>query len=136
MSLLRGVSFQLLAQAITLAAGLAAVPLISRAVYPLVVASQAIPIVALAPLLLVWFGYGLAPKVIVTTLVAQSSDPWVAAACAAWVHGRAGEIANAGRPLRGVTLADVLVALADAWRLEHPAADDGVLARLPRVGET
>lgn len=44
--------------------------LVSRAVYPIVVASQAIPIVALAPLLLVWFGYGLAPKVIVTALVA------------------------------------------------------------------
>jgi len=44
--------------------------LTSRAVYPIVVASQAIPIVALAPLLLVWFGYGLAPKVIVTGLVA------------------------------------------------------------------
>lgn len=43
---------------------------IERAVYPLVVASQAVPIVALAPLLLVWFGYGLAPKVIVTALVA------------------------------------------------------------------
>ena len=47
-----------------------AFPLVARAVYPIVVASQAIPIVALAPLLLVWFGYGLAPKVIVTTLVA------------------------------------------------------------------
>jgi putative hydroxymethylpyrimidine transport system permease protein len=43
---------------------------VERAVYPLVVASQAVPIVALAPLLLVWFGYGLLPKVIVTTLVA------------------------------------------------------------------
>lgn len=45
-------------------------PLTERAVYPLIVASQAIPIVALAPLLLVWFGYGLLPKVIVTALVA------------------------------------------------------------------
>jgi ABC-type nitrate/sulfonate/bicarbonate transport system permease component len=45
-------------------------PLTERALYPLIVASQAIPIVALAPLLLVWFGYGLLPKVIVTALVA------------------------------------------------------------------
>jgi ABC-type nitrate/sulfonate/bicarbonate transport system permease component len=43
---------------------------VERALYPIVVASQAIPIVALAPLLLVWFGYGLAPKVVVTALVA------------------------------------------------------------------
>jgi putative hydroxymethylpyrimidine transport system permease protein len=55
---------------VLLAIAIDASPLVSRAVYPLVVASQAIPIVALAPLLLVWFGYGLAPKVIVTALVA------------------------------------------------------------------
>jgi len=55
---------------VLLAVAIDALPLVSRAVYPLVIASQAIPIVALAPLLLVWFGYGLAPKVIVTTLVA------------------------------------------------------------------
>ena len=44
--------------------------IVERALYPLVIASQAIPIVALAPLLLVWFGYGLLPKVIVIALVA------------------------------------------------------------------
>lgn len=41
---------------------------IERSVYPIVVASQAIPIIALAPILLIWFGYGLAPKVIVIML--------------------------------------------------------------------
>jgi ABC-type nitrate/sulfonate/bicarbonate transport system permease component len=55
---------------VLLAVAIDASQLAARAVYPLVVASQAIPIVALAPLLLVWFGYGLAPKVIVTALVA------------------------------------------------------------------
>ena len=45
-------------------------PLLERAIYPIVIASQAVPLVALAPLLLVWFGYGLLPKVIVTALVA------------------------------------------------------------------
>ena len=44
--------------------------ILERAIYPIVIASQAIPLVALAPLLLVWFGYGLTPKVIVTALVA------------------------------------------------------------------
>lgn len=43
---------------------------IERALYPIVVASQAIPVVALAPLLLVWFGHELAPKVILTALIA------------------------------------------------------------------
>lgn len=44
-------------------------PPLRRAVYPLLVASQAIPIFAIAPLLIFSFGYGLLPKVIVVTLV-------------------------------------------------------------------
>ena len=43
--------------------------ILERAIYPIIIASQTIPMVALAPLLLIWFGYGLLPKVIVTTLV-------------------------------------------------------------------
>lgn len=37
--------------------------------YPILVISQTIPLIALAPLLLIWFGFGLLPKVIVVTLV-------------------------------------------------------------------
>ena len=44
-------------------------PTLNRALYPIIIASQTIPIPALAPLLLVSFGYGLEPKVIVTALV-------------------------------------------------------------------
>lgn len=40
-----------------------------RALYPLLVVSQTIPIIAVAPLLVIWFGYGLLPKVIVVGLV-------------------------------------------------------------------
>lgn len=40
-----------------------------KALYPLLVISQAIPILAVAPLFIIWFGYGLAPKVVVTALV-------------------------------------------------------------------
>jgi NitT/TauT family transport system permease protein/putative hydroxymethylpyrimidine transport system permease protein len=40
-----------------------------RATYPLLVASQAIPIVVVAPLLIVWLGFGLAPKVAIIALV-------------------------------------------------------------------
>ena len=42
---------------------------VERAFYPFVVASQAIPIIALAPILLIWFGYGMSPKVIVVVLI-------------------------------------------------------------------
>jgi ABC-type nitrate/sulfonate/bicarbonate transport system permease component len=43
--------------------------LIEQAVYPWMIASQMVPIVAIAPLLVVWFGFDLRPKVIVVALV-------------------------------------------------------------------
>ena len=42
---------------------------VEKAVYPFVVASQTIPVIAIAPILLIWFGYGLLPKVIVVGLI-------------------------------------------------------------------
>jgi ABC-type nitrate/sulfonate/bicarbonate transport system permease component len=42
---------------------------VRRALYPLLVASQTIPILAVAPLMIIWFGFGLLPKVIVIVLV-------------------------------------------------------------------
>ena len=44
-------------------------PIAERTLYPLIVASQAIPIIALAPILLIWFGFGMTPKVIVVVLL-------------------------------------------------------------------
>ena len=43
---------------------------VERALYPFIIASQTLPIIVIAPLLLVWVGYGLTPKVIVVALIA------------------------------------------------------------------
>lgn len=43
--------------------------LFRKTFYPLLVISQTIPIIAVAPLFIIWFGYGLLPKVIVVALV-------------------------------------------------------------------
>ncbi len=53
---------------ILLAVTIASSRLADRAIYPALVASQAVPIIALAPILLIWFGYGMTPKVIVVVL--------------------------------------------------------------------
>jgi ABC-type nitrate/sulfonate/bicarbonate transport system permease component len=44
-------------------------PVLRRALMPVLVASQTIPIIAIAPLMIIWFGFGLLPKVIVIALV-------------------------------------------------------------------
>lgn len=44
-------------------------PLLRRAFYPLLVASQTIPVLAIAPVLVVWLGYGIGPKLAVIALV-------------------------------------------------------------------
>ncbi|WP_066071566.1 ABC transporter permease [Neobacillus soli] len=44
-------------------------PFIRESIYPLLIISQNIPIIVLAPLLVIWFGFGLLPKMIVITLV-------------------------------------------------------------------
>jgi len=43
--------------------------LFQRSIYPIVITSQTVPIIAIAPLLLIWVGYGLTPKVIIVALI-------------------------------------------------------------------
>lgn len=45
-----------------------AVPALRRAIYPILVLTQTIPTVAIAPLLVLWFGYGLTPKIILIVI--------------------------------------------------------------------
>lgn len=89
-----------------------------RALYPLLVASQAIPIVIVAPLLVVWLGFGFPPKLIgialvcffpilVTTLTSlQTVDPDLI------------KLLHTFDARRGQTL----------WRVELPSALPGLFA--------
>lgn len=43
-------------------------PLARRAIYPLLVVSQTVQILAIAPILVIWFGFGLAPTVSIVAL--------------------------------------------------------------------
>jgi NitT/TauT family transport system permease protein len=56
--------------AIPLAMLIVVSPLLRRLLYPPMVATQAIPKIALAPLFIVWFGFGVVPKVAVAFLIA------------------------------------------------------------------
>ncbi|MFD2629542.1 ABC transporter permease [Oceanobacillus kapialis] len=44
-------------------------PRVREAFYPLLILSQNIPIIVLAPLLIIWFGFGVLPKLFIITLV-------------------------------------------------------------------
>jgi NitT/TauT family transport system permease protein len=55
---------------ITLGALVSEIRWVRRAVYPYIVAFQTVPKIALAPLLVVWFGFGMTSKVIVAVTVA------------------------------------------------------------------
>lgn len=54
---------------IGLAIPIAYSPVVRNTLYPLIVASQAVPKIAIAPLLVLWLGFGLTPKVAVTALM-------------------------------------------------------------------
>ena len=71
---------------------------------------------------------------IVATLLAQSNEPRRSAAAAAWVHGRAAELAGAGR-IRGVTVHDVIDGLARAWPTVDTPSKPPMMVELPAVGE-
>jgi len=42
---------------------------LESSIYPIVIASQTVPIIAIAPLLLIWVGYGIEPKIIIVALI-------------------------------------------------------------------
>jgi NitT/TauT family transport system permease protein len=59
-----------IAVAIPLAIMIVASRPFEKSIYPLLVASQVVPKVAIAPLFIVWFGFGMLPKVLIAFLIA------------------------------------------------------------------
>ncbi len=55
--------------AVPLALSISFVPIVRRVIYPIVVFSQLIPKIAIAPLFIIWFGFGVLPKVLITFLI-------------------------------------------------------------------
>src|SRR5260370_12591021 len=48
----------------------ALVPLADRILYPYIVAFQTVPKVAIAPIIVIWFGYGVSSKIVITATIA------------------------------------------------------------------
>ena len=44
-------------------------PTAKKTIYPLLVISQTVPVMAIAPLLIIWFGFGVAPKIILVVIM-------------------------------------------------------------------
>ena len=82
-------------------------PLIKRFLYPLLVISQTVPIYALAPLFLIWFGLGLFSKVVIVSLVCFFF-PWRSTwwrGWSRWTRSAGAAENDAGRALAGIPLA-------------------------------
>jgi NitT/TauT family transport system permease protein len=55
---------------IPLALGIFYSPIFGKSIYPILVALQTVPKVALAPILVMWFGFGILPKIAISFLIA------------------------------------------------------------------
>ena len=83
-----------------------------RSLYPLIVASQTLPIIALAPLVVIWFGFGERPKIVLVALFTFF------AIAVGLVQGLAATDRDAVRVVRtmGATRRQIL------WRVRLPSA--------------
>jgi NitT/TauT family transport system permease protein len=99
--------------------------LVERVLSPYLVAAQATPILALAPLLALWFGVGLLSKVVICALIVFFP---VAVATMVGIRSVDAGLLELGRALRATRL-QVL------WTLEVPAALPSILGGM-RVGVT
>ena len=100
-------------------------PLAERLLSPYIVAAQAIPILALAPLLAIWFGPGLLGKVVICALIVFFP---VAVSTMVGIRTTDPRLLELGRSLRAT-------ARQRLWTIEVPAALPSILGGL-RVGVT
>lgn len=54
---------------LTLAMIIVLAPRVGRGIYPLLIASQTIPVIAIAPLLIIWLGFGITVKVVISAII-------------------------------------------------------------------
>jgi len=100
-------------------------PLAEQLVSPYIVAAQAVPILALAPLLTIWFGPGLVSKVVICALIVFFP---IAVATMVGIRSVDVRLLELGRSLRA-TRRQVL------WTIEIPAALPSIFGGV-RVGVT
>lgn len=109
-------------------------------VLPIVIASQAIPVFAIAPILVLWMGYGIGPKVIVGALIIyfpvtigfldglnRTGEAWTNMASLLQQRGQGGKIRNIFYLYRYVKVPFALPALASGIRIAAAVAPIGAI---------
>lgn len=107
-------------------------PLFSRWFLPLLIISQAIPTFAIAPLLVIWFGYGLAAKIATTVLmiffpIASAFYDGLRHASSSWLQLAKVMNANKWRTFFHLQLPAALPALASGIRIAAVSAPIGAI---------
>ncbi|MEX0583049.1 MAG: ABC transporter permease [Sneathiella sp.] len=109
-------------------------------VFPLLIASQAIPVFAIAPLLVLWLGYGIAPKVVMSLLIIyfpvtvgfldglnRTEPAWLNLAALLQQSGRRSRLGNLVRLYRYIKIPYALPSLASGIRVAAAIAPIGAV---------
>ncbi|MCF8467107.1 MAG: ABC transporter permease [Sneathiella sp.] len=109
-------------------------------VFPILIASQAIPVFAIAPLLVLWLGYGVAPKVVMSLLIIyfpvtvsfldglnRTEAAWLNLAGLLQQSGRRSRLMNAFCLYRYIKIPFALPSLASGIRVAAAVAPIGAI---------